>query len=158
MSQLTPEQLALAAEIQSDLKLKDGVITDGGSLYPKLIEPTGVSMEQLEAVNERDTEILAATMYAVGQIAIPAMKADETLNKVTYEMQTVGKDTFNFAFDRTRQVRASAVGSGEGATEMKPKFGNSTVSVDRYAVGPRNPLAAVKALLTEEATAEFGQK
>ena len=154
MSEIKQEVLDLAKEIQADLTLDGTIVKPAEGLYAKLIAPTGVTIEQLEAVNARETDIIAASAYAVGQLAIPAMKKDEALTKVTFELPTTGKDTINVSFDRSRQVRAGAPGDKDA--EMKTKYGNTTVTVDKYAVGPRNPLAAVKALLSEEATTEFG--
>lgn len=148
MSELKKETLDLSAKIGKGLTLDNEVITASDGLYESLL-PEGISMDTLERVQAHNTEVLAATAHAVGMIGIEAMKKDESLNKVTLELPTVGKDTFNFAFERSRQVRASA--PGEKDTAMKTKYGISTIGVDYYGAGPRGEVQAVKTFLSDTA-------
>lgn len=148
MTELTKEVLDLSAKITNGLTLDGKVVTPAEGLYESLL-PEGLSMDTLERAQAHDTQVLAAAAHAVGMLAIPAMKKDESLNKITLELPTVGKDTFGVAFDRVRQVRDGAPGDKDAG--MKPKYGITTVSVDKYGAGNRGEVGAVKAFLSNEA-------
>lgn len=149
MSEIKKEVLDLSKKIGDGLSLGEkGIIAPAEGLYETLL-PEGLSMDTLERVQAHNTEVLAATMHAVGKIAIPAMQKDDTLNKVTLELPTVGKDTFSFAFDRSRQVRDGAPGDKDAG--MKTKYGISTIAVDIYGAGNRGDVGAVKSFLSQDA-------
>jgi hypothetical protein len=148
MSEIKKEVLDLSEKIGKGLSLDGNVVTASDGLYESLL-PEGVSMDLLERVQAHDTEVLAATALAVGQLGNKAMKKDETLNKISLVMPTVGKDTFGFAYDRSRQVRDAAPGT-EGAG-MKTKYGIMSISVDKYGAGNRGEVGAVKTFLSAEA-------
>jgi hypothetical protein len=157
MSELSKQHQDLTAQIKKGLTLDEasGIINPADGLYASLL-PEGLTMEMAERFQAHNTDVLAATAHAVGEIAIPAMENNSELNKVTFELPTVGKDTFNFTFDRSRQVRDGAPGDKEAG--MKTKWGLSQVSVDTYAAGNRGSLALVKSLLSDQATAALGSK
>ncbi len=157
MSELKQEVLDLSQTIAKGLTLdtKNNTVTAAEGLYESIL-PEGITMDYLERVQAHNTDVIAATQLAVGRIAIPAMHKHADLNKVTLSLPTVGKDTFDFAFDRSRQVRDGAPTDKDAG--MKTKYGASTVSVDIYGAGSRGSLAAVKALLSVEATETLGGK
>jgi hypothetical protein len=163
MSELKQDHLDLSKNIEADLELgarsgDSATITqkEGKHIYADIMARNDIPVETLEKVQAVETDILSATHHAVGRLGIKAMQADPELRRVTFEMPTVGKDTFNFTFDRSRQVPDRT--PGEGGNAMKTKYGASTISVDKYAAGNRGTLAQVKALLSEEATKAFGDK
>jgi len=148
MTEIKKEVLDMSEKIGKGLTLDGNVVSASDGLYESLL-PEGVSMDLLERVQAHDTEVLAATALAVGKMGNHAMKKDETLNKISLVMPTVGKDTFSFAYDRSRQVRDGAPGDKDAG--MKTKYGIMTLGVDKYGAGNRGEVGAVKSFLSAEA-------
>jgi hypothetical protein len=148
MSEIRKEVIDLSEKIGKGLTIDGNVVSAADGLYESLL-PEGISMDMLERIQAHDTEVLAATALAVGKMGNQVFKKDETINKITCVVPTVGKDTFGFAYDRSRQVRDAAPRT-EGAG-MKTKYGVMTVSVDKYGAGNRGDMGAVKSFLSNEA-------
>jgi hypothetical protein len=149
MSEIKKEVLDKSARIQEGLVMdKDGVLKASDGLYASLLSGR-VTVEQIEFLQEDNTEILAAAAHAVGVVGTKAMQKDENLQKVTLELPTVGKDNFNFTFSRSTMVRDGAVGDKDAG--MKPKYGTMRVGVDTYASGSHGQMSAVKTFLSEDA-------
>lgn len=162
MSDVTQENLDLSAELLKEWTLGERsgdtaqvVVKEDSEQYIKEAERRGVPRENLEILRTLNSDFLPAGLHAVGQLAIPAMAQDPDLKRVTLKLPTVGNDSFNFVFDRSRQVPAGAAGSNEG---MKTKYGTGSVSVDMYATGNRGQMAAVKGRLSAQATEAYGEK
>jgi hypothetical protein len=151
MSEISKETLDLSAEIGKALTLDGEVFVPAEGTYEKAITALvpDAPMELHERIQAANMTIMAAGMHAVGVKGIEAMEKDPSLNKVTCELPTIGKDTFNFSFERSRQVRASA--PGEKDTTMKTKFGIATLGVDIYGAGSRGEVQAVKTFLSDKA-------
>lgn len=148
MSEIHKEVLDLSETIGKGLTLDGNVVSASEGLYESLL-PEDIPMDLLERAQAHDTKVLAATALAVGRMGNQAMQKDESLNKVSLVMNTVGKDTMSFAYDRSRQVRDGAPGDKDAG--MKTKYGIMTIGVDKYGAGNRGDVGAVKSFLSAEA-------
>lgn len=133
---------------------KDGVITVAEGTYIKLL-PASVTEEQALELQAYNTRLAAAATLAVGNMAIPAIKKDKALDRVTMNMTTLGKDYLAVTFDRSRQVPSRDADNVPNGT--KDKFGMTTVEYGMYGAKSRGELLKVKTMLSEMATAAFGK-
>jgi hypothetical protein len=155
MSDIKKPVTDLAAAFKKEITLdaKTGIATITPDTYEKLL-PATITKESIEALQEYNSNVVAAATLALGELSIPAMKKHKDLDDVKLEIPMIGKDTLNVSFARARQVPNPQRGDGDPATLTK--FGSASVSFDMYSTGPRGELKKVKALLTEQAKAAFG--
>lgn len=156
--QLKPETQKIADAFAKSLKIgevKEGIATatiDQTAYVDNL--PDGITREIVEQLNEYDTSVASALAATLGNAAIPEIKKNKNLDKVTVTLPTVGKDSFSATFDRERQVPARNE-KGEPAG-TRPAYGIVNVEHTMYGTRNRAQLAGVKKMLTEKATAAFG--
>lgn len=136
---------------RTTLDAATGVATVAKDLYEHLL-PEDLPRETVERVQAVNAEIAAAATLAIGELAIPAMKKNKDLSRVTLNIPATGRDSFEVTFDRSRQVR-----SAPGSDEMVTKFGTTNVGFVTYGTRNRGQLAAVKAQLAEQATKALGK-
>lgn len=140
----------LADTIAKEIKIDKatGVATVGEDLYTRTL-PEGIDADVITKIQEHNTAFAAAGLLALGEAAIPVMKKNKELAGAELSVPTVGKDSFSFTFDRSRQVP-----DGNGGT--KESFGTSGVKFNMYGAGSRGEGKKVKAELSEQALASFG--
>jgi len=141
--------------ITIEKKNDQGVVVVQDGAYLSLL-PENLTKETVEAVQEFNGKMAAASALAVGTAAIPIMKKDQNLANVTMSMPTVGKDFIGVNFQRERQVPARDENNQPAGT--KTKFGSTSVEYGMYSTKSRGALLSVKTLLAEQAMAAFGNK
>jgi hypothetical protein len=85
------------------------------------------------------------------------MQANKELERSTLELPTIGKDGFDFTYDRSRQVQTperNADGSVTAGT--KTAFGSLRVGYKTYGTKSRGELLKVKEQLANDAAKVFG--
>ena len=117
--------------------------------------PEGITKEIVEKINEYDTSVASALANTLGLAAIPEIKKNKNLDRVTVTLPTVGKDSFSATFDRERQVPSRDENNKPNGT--RPSYGVVNVEHTMYGTRNRAQLANVKKMLAEKATSAFGK-
>lgn len=154
-SAIKPEILELSEKLKAEITLdkKTGVATVSPDTYMKLA-PAELTKDVLESVQQFNANMIAASAHAIGTLAVPAMKKDASLDKVTLTIPTVGKDYIGVAFDRSRQVPDRGA---DGVNGTKTKFGSTSTEFVIYGTKSRGQLLNVKNELSEMAMKAFGK-
>ncbi len=155
-STIKPEIQKLADALTKEMTFdkKTGIISVDAGTYVKLM-PADLTKDMAEKVQAYNNQLVAAGALAVGTMAIPVMKKDENLDKVTMVVPMIGKDYAGFAFDRSRQVPSRDADNNPNGT--KTKFGSTSVEMVAYGTKTRGQLSNVKTLLGELAAEAFGK-
>ena len=156
---LKPETQKIADAFAKSLKIgeaKEGVAAatiDQTAYIDNL--PEGITKEIVEQLNDYDTSVASALASTLGNAAIPELKKNKNLDKITVSLPTVGKDAFNATFDRERQVPSRDENNKPNGT--RPAYGIVNVEHTMYGTRNRAQMASVKKMLSEKATAAFGK-
>jgi hypothetical protein len=151
------EVLDMSEKLRQHAKIdpKTGEITGlTAATYVSLL-PADVTEEQAKSLQVHHATMVAAAAHAVGHLAIPVMKKQKDIDKVSMVIPMIGKDFLAVDFDRSRQVPARDADNNPSGT--KTKFGSVSVNYEVYGTGTRGQLKAVKQELSELATAAFGK-
>lgn len=113
---LKPRILELATAIQTGVEINKetglGSEKEPNSIFAANL-PEGLTVEIDQQLSEYKTDLGAAAVYASGQLAIDAMKANKALERVTVEIGMGGKDSFTTNVDRQKAFNNHLTGSGE---------------------------------------------
>jgi hypothetical protein len=163
-----PTTTELSAEIKKEMKLdpKTGVgsVTEGwyvntlGSAVPDDIKAKYPGIENdvvpiIKGVQDHNTIVAAAAGLAFGQMSQDAMQANKELERATLELPTIGKDGFDFTYDKTRQVPDR---TADGTVGTKTVHGSLRVGYRTYGTKSRGELMKVKEQLAIDAAKVFG--
>lgn len=141
----------LAKKIKSLIKIDDkGVATIEKDYYQTHL-PDGVTVDAVKALQQYNTDIVAAGALAFGEVAVEAMKKDKDLKIATMHMPTVGKDGFEWQIDRSYQARNPSTGQSD------ERFGRISVKHETYATEKKGQFAAVKTHLADLAMKSLGK-
>lgn len=100
---------ALVKAMEPDTANKSVKTTDG--VYEANL-PEGLTMPIVTQVSEYNTDFVAASAYAFGQVAVKAMAADKTLDQLTGTIPMAGKDAVHHTIHREKTY-ANALGGGD---------------------------------------------
>jgi hypothetical protein len=156
ISKILPEVREKAEELKKEIppaSIKAGSVTVDKATYVRLM-PANVTEEMVENVQAYNSLLVAAGSLAIGELAIPAMKKDKALDRITLTIPMTGKDYIGVAFDRSRQVPSRDAENNPNGT--KTKFGSTSVEIAMYGTKSRGQLLIVKNELAELAKAAFG--
>lgn len=153
MSDINPVVLSLAEILKKSAKLdpETGVIVADEGAFEKTLEGTDLTMDLYKQIAAHNANIAAATGHVTADVGLAAMKADKTLNKVSFELPIL-QDSVSHTFTREKEVLGGAPGSTD--RETKKVYGQLSSRWSVYASGPRGQLKKVKAhfaALAEEA-------
>lgn len=108
MSEVKQAILDLAATIKPMFTLaENGVVVASDDLYEKTL-PEGVTVDQIKAIQQHNTALVAATAMAVGELSVDAFKADKDLQRVSAEFSAVG-DKISATVTRSREYPAGGI-------------------------------------------------
>lgn len=134
---------ALAKKMKPLIKINDkGTATIEKDYYATHL-PDGVTVEAVKALQDYNTEIVAAGALALGELAVETMKKDKELKVVELQIPTIGKDHFDFRVDRSYPSRNPSTG------ESTEKFGRVSVSHTTYATEKKGQFNAVRSHLAD---------
>ena len=110
--------VALAKRIADGLTLdtNTGIGSESKELYKELL-PEELTMEQVKAVSEYNTDFIAAGAYAFGQMAVNAMSKNKDLTEASVDVNMGHRDVLKLSVDREKSYRNPL--GGEGATSTK---------------------------------------
>lgn len=152
-TQITPDVRSLADTFKEGISdVATGSAKSAEGLYETTL-PDGLTKEIYLSFASHNTNVAAASMLALGEMATNAMAADKALEKVTLDLPTFGKDKFSLSFERSKEV---VIPSQDGVTGTKTTFGRAQVSFDQYGLGKRGQVQAVKSLLADKAKEALG--
>ena len=123
---LKDEILELSKSIEKGLKLdaKTGVITAEEGLYEKNL-PEGLTMDNVKAVTEYNTNFVAASSHAVGKVSVDAMSSHKKLERTSVEIKMGVNDLFSATMDRSISYPNPQGDSGEKIVKygvIKPDY------------------------------------
>ena len=155
-SGVKPEVRDMAKRVTEifEIDKKTGATVPTAGAYVQLA-PAHLTKQIFEDVQAYNNLFLAAGALALGEAAIPVMKKNADLDKVTLTIPMIGKDYMGFAFDRERQVPSRDADNNPNGT--KTKYGSMSVEIVSYGTKTRGQLSQVKAELGELAMAAFGK-
>lgn len=137
----------LAAKIKPMFTLADnGVVLAEEGLYEKSL-PEGITADQIKAIQQHNTALVAASAMAVGELAIDAFKADKDLQRVTAEIPAVG-DKISTAVIRSREYPAGGIpkeGEVRDPNAKITKYGVIEASYEVASNGNKGELKKVRA-------------
>lgn len=146
MSQISNEVVALSDKIKKAVEVdaSTGVITTPKDLYESLL-PETLTIEQVKTLQEHNSQVIAASAKAVGELAIPLMAENKELDRVSLEIGVGHKDKINVTFDRSRQV------PDRETNGTKTKHGIVSADYTMYGAKSRGEMLKVKNELAEAA-------
>ncbi len=153
-SDIKPAVLDMSKQIKVEIALDKatGVATVPADLYERLL-PDGLTVGAIKIQQEHNSVFAAATLHALGQVAVPALHKNKDIDSVDLSVPTVGKDTFNASVQRSRQVPNR---TPDGVSGTTTKFGSSSIEFNMYGTKSRGQIAKVKDALSAEATKILG--
>ena len=148
---ITPEIKELSEKIAKGVSVKDGKIEIDANTYVQTL-PENLSVEQVKAVADHNSNFFPAATLAVGHAAIEAMKKDKKLDSLSAEVPLIGKDHFDLTIERSRTFPNPQ--GGEASTT----WGNVKASlVTQSARASRGVMNNVRDELSAEALKAFGK-
>lgn len=153
MSEVKQEVKDLSEKIKKEIKIdtKTGIATISETLYKDNL-PEGMTIDNVKAVQDYNSRIVAATGLALGEASIPVMKKHKELEFTELTLPIV-KDTASFTFDRQSTSRNPTDGSEvikHGALSVKYVTSGAGTS--------KGELKKVRAHLFESAAAALAGK
>lgn len=149
----------LAAKIKPMFTLADnGVVLPAADLYEKSL-PEGITTDQIKAIQQHNTALVAATGLAVGELAIDAFKADKDLTRVSTEFAAVG-DKISTAVIRSREYPAGGIpkeGEVRDPNAKIVKYGVIEAAYEVASNGNKGELKKVRTHIGALALAALGQ-
>lgn len=125
MSDVKKSVLDLAASIQAHMTLGEaGIVEVPKDLFATTL-PEGLTLEAVKLVQDHTTDLVAATAEALGNIAIPAFKADEKLEQLSVEFGC-GSDSLAGTIQRSKEYPAGGIpkeGEARDPNATITKFG-----------------------------------
>lgn len=159
MSEVKQAVQDLAAKIKPMLTLADnGVVLAQADLYEKSL-PEGITADQIKAIQQHNTVLVAASALAVGEIAVDAFKADKELQRVTSEFSAVG-DKISTAVIRSREYPAGGIpkeGEVRDPNAKIVKFGVIEAAYEVSSNGNKGDLKKVRTHISALALAALGE-
>jgi hypothetical protein len=152
--EITDLEKKISEAMKMDIKDNVGICTVEDGLYVKML-PEGITEDHVRTIQKYNSQLAAASLLAVGNVAVPAMREHSNLNKVSLEFPTVDKDHIDVNFDRSRQVPSRDENNVPNGT--KTKYGSAQVSYSMYGTSSHGQLLAVKKMLAEQAMEAFGK-
>lgn len=150
-TEIKPEIRTLADVIKGKMSLgEEGVITIDGDITEALL-PENLDMSTVKMYQDHQSNLVAATGLALGEVGIDAFEKDKRLDRVSTEFN-FGKDTIGGGFDRMKEYRTSM----EAGAPMAPKYGVLSPKYTVAASAPKGSLKKVKSYLNEQALAVLG--
>lgn len=108
MSDIKKNILDLAAAIEAEMKIGEaGIVEVTGDLYTKLL-PESLTPEIVKVYQDHTSDLVAATAEALGNIAIPAFKADANLEQLSVEFGC-GSDSLAGTIQRSKDYPAGGI-------------------------------------------------
>lgn len=141
----------LAESIKKDFKIGDGgVIALDKGFYANTL-PEGLTIGQVEAVQKHNSNLLAATALALGDLGIPHLKKHKDLASVSVEFG-IGKDKLAATLKREQQVP-----DGLGKGGMRTKYGVISANYKAHAAGNVGDFKRVREHVANEAASAWGK-
>lgn len=126
-----------------------GVGTVSKETYEQTL-PEGITIDTVKTLQEHNGYFIAAASKALGEAAIPVLKKNAELEKVTLSIPVGHKDQINIDFQRSRQV------PDRESNGTKTKHGVLMASYDMYGSKSVGDLKKVKTELAEAALKALG--
>ena len=143
---------ALAADLKSQIEIKEGAATIAADAYVKSL-PDGLTLDTVKKLQEHNAVFYPAVTKAFGESAIEAMKADEKIEVLDLAVPMVGDDAFNVNFKRSYEHMDMAT------KEMKTSYGGLSASLTVQAARHnRGAMSAIKNDLKAAALAAFAKE
>jgi len=145
----------LAAKIKPMFTL---AVLPAADLYEKSL-PEGITTDQIKAIQQHNTALVAATGLAVGELAIDAFKADKDLTRVSTEFAAVG-DKISTAVIRSREYPAGGIpkeGEVRDPNAKIVKYGVIEAAYEVASNGNKGELKKVRTHIGALALAALGQ-
>jgi len=152
---ISQEVMDLADRVSQSLTMEKttGIAAVPDDTYVKLM-PVDLNEDVAKRLQTYNMEFAAASLYALGEAAIPVFTKQKELEKVSLVVPMIGKDKLELEMERSRQVPFR---EEDGTNTTRSSFGTTSVKMDIYGVGKRGDLKKIKELLSEQATAAFGK-
>jgi hypothetical protein len=165
---LKPTTQELADRMKKEIKVEkngQGKISEnwyvdnlGAEAVPEAIKAKYPGIEAdivpiVKGVMDFNTRVAAAGGFAFGQHAEKVMHSHKDVTRCELEIPTIGKDGFEFTYDRERQVPSR---NADGTTGTKTAYGMLRVGYRTYGAESVGELKKAKALLSQSATSVFG--
>jgi hypothetical protein len=126
MSEVSEGVLALSKKIEGHLSWdKDARTITGGKDAFKSCIPEELDEKTIRAVNEFQTDFVAAGAHAFGTMAITHLKKDSGLARIEGGIPMMGRDHVSYVMDREKSYE-NRLGNGETVK----KFGVITTDVE----------------------------
>ena len=137
----------LAKTLKAEMKVgAAGVVEISPDAYEKTLAD-GLTLKEVQAIQEHNANIVAATGLALGELGMDAFKKDKKLDQVSVSFKA-GKDVHSATFQRSKEVPINKPGEER---KTAPKYGILSNSVTVHGAGNKGTLKKVRAHLSEEA-------
>lgn len=141
----------IAAIVADDIEIKDGTATIAADAYVKSL-PEGITLEQVQTLQEHNATWFPAVTKAFGTKAIEAMKSDPEMSSLTLTVPLVGEDKFDATFSREYTYTDTKT------KQQKTAYGGLNASLTvQAAQQSRGAMGAVRRELKEAALTAFGK-
>lgn len=152
MAEISKELRELSEKIQGAIEIDDsGNATIDKEFYVNNL-PEGTTVEQIRAIKKFDTLITAAAADGFGRVAIEKMATNKDIDKSSFTLPTIDKDSIDFALSRQRTGINPATG------EETVSYGRVVVSATAHSVANAGQLKLVKKELAELAMKKFASE
>lgn len=125
MSDVKQSVIDLAAKLQAQMTLGEaGIVEVPKDLFAQTL-PEALTLDTIKLVQDHTNDLVAATAEALGNIAIPAFKADEKLEQLSVEFGC-GVDSLAGTIQRSKEYPAGGIpkeGEARDPNATITKFG-----------------------------------
>lgn len=159
MSSVEPKQSTrdLADVLKKSMTLNDqGIVEIPADTYEQTLEGTGITIDNVKAVQKHNANVFAASALAVGEVGIAAMKKDKKLDQISIEIPVV-KDAISHVFQRSKEVMAGLPKAGE-ETPMQTSWGVMRSTFTSDVTGSKGEAKKVRKYISQLAEEALAKK
>ena len=146
---VSAEILELAKSLKKEYKIGEGGIVEVGKDFYESHLPEGLTLKDVERVQKHNSNLVAASGLALGEVGIPHFKKDKKADQISIEF-AAGKDKIGAVFQRQRTMTNPQ--GGEPIT----KYGVLTSTYKARAASNVGALKRVRQHLNDQAAKVYG--
>lgn len=155
MADIKENILKLSEKLKKEMKVGEGgVIEVPKDILSIALEGTNISESDVKEVQKVTADVFAASMNAVGELAVAAMKKNKKLDQVSVEIPVL-KDTISHVVQRQKEVIAGMPKDGQ-EREMKTVYGFVSSKYVNDVSGSKGEAKKVRAHIAALAEEAFG--
>lgn len=151
-AEIKPHIASLADAIATHVSIdgKTGEFKVDPEVFAKTL-PEDLTAKQYGRAFEHVTDFFAAGTKVISDLSIPVMKKHKDLEHTAFSVPTVGKDTFNFTFDREQTFTNPA------NKEKITKYGIANAEHVVHGTKNKGQYGLIKSMVAEQAKAAYGK-